>query len=305
MRLGALSRTCQQAAGLIPAVLTAGVKPAARWGVLAIIVCLPVFVSAHEGNADLTKAEGITVPFEMLKTQHMVVMIKVNGKGPYRVVFDTGAPVTLLNNKVATEAGIFPKNFKKPPLALFGSMGQFKIQTLEVGAAKAENMPTMVMDHPTVDALARALGMPIEGIVGFSFFAKFRTTIDYQKKEMTFVPNNYQPGDMMQNMMRMLMAARDAKKVIAPAGQWGLRVGKATDDMEAGVDVKEVMAGSSAAAAGLRPGDRLLTLDGRWTDTVGDCYAAASRVKPGTEAILAVRRDGKALELTVTVKSGL
>ena len=33
-----------------------------------------------------------TVPFELLKTRHIVVSIKINGKGPYRVIFDTGSP---------------------------------------------------------------------------------------------------------------------------------------------------------------------------------------------------------------------
>lgn len=278
-----------------------------RWPAAALVICFPLLVASHDsfGQSKDAKEEAVKVPFEMLKTQHMVVMVKVNGKGPYRVVFDTGAPVTLLNNKVAKEAGIFPKDFRKPPFALFGSMGQFKIKSLEVGSVKAEDMPTMVMDHPTVQALARALGQPIEGIVGFSFFAKFRTTIDYQAKEMTFVPTNYQPTDMMQNMMRMLMSARDAKKIIAPAGQWGFRVDKDADDKEAGVDVKEVLTGSSAAAAGLKAGDRLLTLDGRWTDSVADCYLAASRLQPGTSARLVVRRDGKEVELNVSVKWGL
>ena len=70
------------------------------------------------------------VPFELLKTQHMVVNVKINGKGPYRLIFDTGAPVTLINNKVAKEAEVLPKDFKPPIFALFGSVGQFKMKSL-------------------------------------------------------------------------------------------------------------------------------------------------------------------------------
>ena len=51
-------------------------------------------------------------PFELLKTQHMTVQVKINGKGPYRLIFDTGAPVTLINNRIAKEAGVFPKDFR-------------------------------------------------------------------------------------------------------------------------------------------------------------------------------------------------
>src|SRR5262249_15347747 len=94
-------------------------------------------------------------------------------------------------------------------------------------------------------------------------------------------------------------------RVVGPAGQWGLKVHKDAKDRDAGVTVKEVLAGSAAAAGGLKPGDRLLSLDGRWTDTVAECYSAASHVKPGTAAKVVVKRKGKEMELTVKPVAGL
>ena len=44
----------------------------------------------------------------------MVVKAKVNGKGPYTLVFDTGPRITLLSNKIGKEAEVFGKDFKKP-----------------------------------------------------------------------------------------------------------------------------------------------------------------------------------------------
>ena len=85
----------------------------------------------------------------------------------------------------------------------------------------------------------------------------------------------------------------------------GIRVEKAKGDGADGVAVKEVMADSPAAAAGFKAGDRLLTLDGRWTDTVNDCYIAASMVRPGTATRASVLRDGKKLQLKLTVRAGL
>ena len=46
------------------------------------------------------------MPFELLKSRHMAVQVKINGKGPYRLIFDTGAPMNLINNKIAKEAGV-------------------------------------------------------------------------------------------------------------------------------------------------------------------------------------------------------
>src|SRR5262249_30507246 len=128
-------------------------------------LALAIDVSAAVARADDSVGnKPVTVPFGLLKTQHMTIEVKINGKGPYRMIFDTGAPVTLINNKVAKEAGVLPKDFRQPLFAFFGSMGQFKMRSLEVGDLKLENVKTMVMDHPTVGAISNVLG-PIEGIV--------------------------------------------------------------------------------------------------------------------------------------------
>src|SRR6185369_5524311 len=122
------------------------------------------------------------VPFELIKTQHMVVSLKVNGKGPYRLVFDTGAPDSLVSNKIAKDAGLTGKGGGIP---IFGSRGQAKIKDLEIGDLKANDVSAMVLDHPTVAAIANFAG-PIEGIIGFTFYARYKMSIDYEKKEITF-----------------------------------------------------------------------------------------------------------------------
>lgn len=270
---------------------------------IGLIVCLVAFVSTTRAYPQ--EVQPAKAPFELLKTQHMVVNIKINGEGPFRLIFDTGAPITLINNKVARAAGLVDKNMKQPLLPLFPGMAQFKVKTLEIGELKAENVSIIVMDHPTVTAISNVLG-PIEGIVGFSFFARYRMTIDYQAKEMTFTPVQFDPPDVMNRMLAILSGGKaKGPKILAPAAQWGFSVHKDANDAEAGVAVKHVLAGSPAAQAGIKSGDRLLTLDGRWTDTVADCYVAAGYVRPGTVARIQVKRDGKELELTVQVKTGL
>jgi hypothetical protein len=264
-----------------------------------------LFFAALLARADDPDPAPVKVPFGLIQTQHMTVMVKVNGAGPFRLIFDTGAPVTLLNNKVAQEAGLIKKDAKGAVVPLFGSLGQHKVKSLEVGDVKAENVPVLVMDHPVVKLVGKHVG-GIDGIVGFSFFARYRVTIDYQAKEMTFVPVKYLPPDLMQKMLAKLLAAKKATaKILAPAGVWGFSVHKEEGDTEPGVTVKTVLPKSPAEAAGLRPGDRLLTLDGRWTDSVVDCYRAAGHIRPGSSAQLAIRRDGKEMQLTVTVQSGL
>ena len=55
--------------------------------------------------ADLAKL-GPGFPFEMTGTNHFYVEVKLNGEGPFRLIFDLGAPVTLLSNKAARDSKI-------------------------------------------------------------------------------------------------------------------------------------------------------------------------------------------------------
>lgn len=278
---------------------------------LALVFAFSVSSSAR---AEAPKVETVTVPFEMLQTGkrisgHLAVQVKVNGKGPYRLVFDTGAPMILLSSRVGKEAGLFAGDNAPPKLGALPFPGQARVRRLEIGSLAAENLNAIVFNHPTVTAIAEVFG-PIDGIVGFPFFARYRTAIDYQAKQLTFTPNGYKPGDVMQELIATLMRPNRGKeplapRVLAPAAQWGMRVEKTDGDDAAGVTVAEVFAGGAAAKAGLKPGDRLMTLDGRWTDSVADCYQAAEAIKPGEPAEMRLQRGGKPIKLTVTPAAGL
>ncbi len=274
---------------------------------LALLAAAPVLAASQEPAPDKapTKAAPLVVPFELLDSRHMAVQVKLNGKGPYRLIFDTGAPMNLVSSRAAKESGML--DAKAKTVGLFGSMGQKKVQVLEIGAAKVENTSAAVLDHPYVEALGEALG-PLDGIVGFPFFARYKTTIDYKMKELTLVPNGYVPGDAMEAMMSKMMAAQSAGKnprVVGPAALFGFAVEKPKGDDALGVAVVEVLGDGAAAKAGLKAGDRLLTLDGRWTDTVGDTFLAASLVRVGRDAVLAVERGGKEIRLTVRPVRGV
>ncbi|AWM37948.1 serine endoprotease [Gemmata obscuriglobus] len=285
-------------------------KTAFALSVFAGLVSLAPTARGDEPTKEQPKpdAKPVVVPFELLKSRHMAIQVKINDKGPYRLIFDTGAPTNLVNNKIAKEAGILGKG-DKGGLPLFGAAPAPKaIKKLEIGDLKLEGMTTMVMDHPTVAAIADVVG-PVEGIVGFPFFARYKMTIDYEKKEMTLTPNGFAPGDTMAGMMDKLMRVSGGKKpepaVLAPAAVWGFEVGGEADGDAPGVTVTAVLAKSPAALGGLKKGDRLLTLDGRWTDTVRDTFQAAALIKPGKAVALVVKRDGKELKLTVTPAKGL
>jgi hypothetical protein len=275
------------------------------------LTLLVAFTAAPALAQDKPDAKPVKVPFVLLPSRHMLMEVKVNGKGPYKLIFDTGAPINLVSSKLGKEAGLVKKGGGGPlGFGIFGGgLNQVEMKTLQLGDVTAEKLPSVVMDHPTVRAISDAFQDEygtIDGIVGFPFFARFATTIDYQKKELTLKPTDYSPGDYLQDLTNNLMNSAERKvepKVVGAAGLWGLAVAKGDEDA-AGVDVTKVFAGGPAAAGGLKVGDRVLTIDGRWADSVADAYLAASLVKPGRAVAVVVKRDGKETTVTVTPTKG-
>jgi Aspartyl protease/PDZ domain len=259
-----------------------------------------------------TDVKPQAVKFELVSSGHFIVKVMVNGKGPYNLIFDTGAPSSIITPKIAKEAELTKGAKDKPLLPIFGMMGTVMIKDFQVGDVKAEGVAAMIMDHPTVKVFSKEYEGKygsIEGIVGFPFFARYKMTVDYAAKELTFAPNGYKGGtdvmgDLMQTMMNS-MSGKPQPKIAAPAGLWGLELDKSKSDEADGVDVKGILSGGAAAEGGLKAGDRIMTIDGRWTDSIPDAYQAASFAKPGKPVVVVVKRDGKEVKLSITPKPGL
>jgi hypothetical protein len=260
-------------------------------------------IKADEPATRPATTRPAVVPFELMPSGHIAVMAKLNDRGPYRFVFDTGAPMLLVGERVAKLSGVLPAKFRRPWFTIMGNLGEHEAASIDLNGGRLEKQTMDVWDHPTVDLLAREEG-PLEGIIGFPFFGHFRTTIDYRARTITLTPSTFQPVDTRKQLEERLSDDRQA--TIVPAVSLGLRVAKDARDPAAGVVVVAVLAGSPAAEAGLLIGDRLLTLDGRWTDSVDDVYTAAATVEPGTAALAAtLSRDGKPVTAAIAVRRGI
>src|SRR5918995_528956 len=142
-------------AGLLAACATAG-----------LVLCLSDRPTPAAGADAPGKA---TVKFEMLPSNHMVVRARINGKGPYRLVFDLGAPITLLSNRAGEASGVVKAD--APRSFLFSMRGEAEVKSLEIGDLTARDVPVIVFDHPTVKALGGFFRGRLDGILGYTFFA--------------------------------------------------------------------------------------------------------------------------------------
>ncbi len=185
--------------------------------------------------------------------------------------------------------------------------GEAEVNRLQVGDLTADKLPVIVLDHPVLSALEDVTGRKIDGIMGFTFFARFKTTIDYHAREMSFEPITYQVRNLLKELPDRLMGPKVAqRRVVAPSGLWGLRLGEKVEGGQSqGAIVQKILEGSAAGQAGLKAGDVLTAIDGRWVTSVADAYHAAAKVPPGQQVTILIVRDGKELTLSIKPANGI
>src|SRR5579859_1904568 len=75
----------------------------ARFAVAALtLLFLAPLLSADEAK----KSAGHEVPYRLTDTNHLLVRAKINGKGPFNLIVDTGAPALYLTKPAAKKAGL-------------------------------------------------------------------------------------------------------------------------------------------------------------------------------------------------------
>jgi predicted aspartyl protease len=124
-----------------------------------------------------------TVSFRLL---HGVIAlpVKVNGRGPFTFVLDTGAGRTVLLPALAAELGIplTPLPFESASGAggeLAVSLGE--VESLRIGEVEVADLPIAVLDLSGVEAKA---GERLGGVIGSDVLARFETTINYRETKL-------------------------------------------------------------------------------------------------------------------------
>jgi Aspartyl protease/PDZ domain len=129
------------------------------------------------------------VPFELLNN-HIYVEVKLNDKGPFRMLCDTGG-ANIVTPALARELGL------KAEGALQGrgvgekseDVGLVKLQSLRVGDATLSNQ---VFDVFPMEAFSAVEGIPINGLVGYEVFKRFVVRVDYEHNQMVLtVPSAF------------------------------------------------------------------------------------------------------------------
>ena len=274
--------------------------------ILVPIFALPLRAEGVQKTAKAT----YYVPYRLTDTQHLLVRAKINGKGPFNFILDTGAPALFVVKSVGQQLGIEPD---KSGWAAFES---FEIE----GGVKVPNARGRIETPFQIEGLngLGLAGAELHGMIGYNLLARYRVEFDFTKDKMVWTELDFEPPpppgiraqggsagglDALGGLMKFLggLIGKKADPEVAFRGFLGVEV---ADDAQ-GVRVKSVSPGGPADKAGVRAEDRVKRFQGKEVHTSADLQRLAAGLTPGQTATFGLLRSGEGKTVSVKMGEGL
>jgi serine protease DegQ len=249
------------------------------------------------------------VPYKLTEVKHVLLRAKINGKGPFNFILDTGAPALFVSTAVCKKLGIEPD--KKG----WGTFDQFEIE----GGVKIPKAKGRIEDPFQLEGM-NALGLAgaeLHGVIGYNILARYKLEFDFTKDKMNWTPLDFEPkapagvdgksggGDMqaMAGMIKLLTAflGKQPDPVIKQRGYMGMEL----IDSDKKVAIKAVLKDGPAAKAGLQVDDQITHFKGKAIKGFEDLRKLAGEVAAGDSVKIKVRRAGESQEFTIKAGEGL
>ncbi len=160
--------------------------------VLALGGMLLIFAGFQSGYAQ-GQAPSAEVPFEFLRNQ-IVVQVKIAGKGPFNMLFDTDTDPSAIDLATARELGL-KLGSKGYPGTGGGTETNLvyptKVPEVVLGNVTAKEVLAAAID---LTQLSAKLGRTIHGVLGYSFLRDRIFQIDYPASKIRFYAETPYPG---------------------------------------------------------------------------------------------------------------
>jgi serine protease Do len=299
-------------------------------GITALTLTSALALDAPNGTKPPPPASQIgrtfQIPYRLTDTNHFLVRVRINGKGPFNFLVDSGAPALFIATETAKKVGLKPiqDEFWTP------------VDRLDFeGGAELTGLKARVEDPFQLVGM-NALGLPgasIDGILGFTILGRFRLEIDLSRDRMAWTRLDYSPPDppvpkrkrgveqgaplgiQAMNAIGPLakglafLMGKQPEEVQHPRGFLGLEWSEQAEAGQKIVRIQSVLKESPAARGGLEPGDLLVKIDDHAIASLQAARTALAGIRPHDSVSLIVRRgtmdNGRELKLTVTAGEGL
>ena len=268
--------------------------------------------AAAKAATDRAVGTSYRIPYRVTETNHFLVRVRVNGKGPFNFLVDTGAPALYVGTDTAKKVGLASN-----PDSFWTVVDRLDFE----GGASLTKINGRVED-PFQMVGMNALGLPgasIDGILGYTALARFRIELDPTADRMTWTRLDFEPKDpfvpraAVRGQPPAEMRAMNALGPIAKAA--ALLVGKQPEETQRlrgslGLALDDgangpVVAGALGNQASVRVGDRITKVGDRDVHNVAEALAAVGSVRPGDKVAVVVVRDGQSIPLELTAAEGL
>jgi hypothetical protein len=286
----------------------------ASMNMLLVSMALCVQAPFHPGQ-DPQIGQTFEIPYRVTLTNHYLIRIRINEKGPFHFLVDTGAPALYVSTETARKIGL-----QKSKQSYWTPIDKLELE----GGAVLHQINARVEDPFQLEGM-NALGLPgttIDGILGYTVLARFRmefdptrdrlkwTRLDFEPKD-PFVPDHFEhvkPPAEVQMMsalgpMMKLMAVfigKQPEDAVRPQGILGIEI----EQRDGKVWIREIQADSPAANAKLQPGDELIKLNERAIRNSGDAHDAIKRLMPEDRVPVTVRRADSEISVELTAAKG-
>jgi serine protease DegQ len=276
-----------------------------------LILLLAAVLPCGVAWADDAPAKSYSVPYRLTLPKHVMVRAKINGKGPYNFILDTGAPALIVATPVCKKLGV------KADDNGWGVFDRFELEGgLVVEKAKVRIETPFQLEGMNGMGLA---GAEVHGMIGYDILSRFRFTIDFSNDKLILTPLSYKPKppvglgargsasggglEIMGSLMKTLggILGRKHTPETNLRGFLGLTL---TQDGEF-PKITELLADGPAAKSGLKVGDRITKVQGRTVVEADDVSRYLAKVHAGDKATITIERGKETKEIQVPISEGI
>jgi hypothetical protein len=275
---------------------------------------------------DAQIGRSFQVPYRLTDTNHFLVRVRINGKGPFNFLVDSGAPALFVATETAKKIGLKPD-----PHDFWTAVDKLELE----GGSELIGLKARVEDPFQLVGM-NALGLPgasIDGILGFTILARFRLEIDLTKDRMIWTRLDHDPRDPpvpthnpgkeqtapagVQAMSALgplakglaFLMGKQPEEERRPRGFLGLEWSERVTSGQKQVWVEGVLEGLPAAHGGVHAGDQIVQIKGQVIKRLKDARTALAEVHPGDLIAIVIRRgsgaNARELKLNLTAVEGL
>jgi hypothetical protein len=271
-------------------------------------IALLTLALAFSLAAEPKKPEDPThhVPYSLTATNHIVVRVKINGKGPFNFILDTGSPSLFVATAVGKKLGI------EADEKGWATFDRFEIE----GGITLQKVRGRVSNPFQIDGMNQLglAGMELHGIIGYDVLARFRITFDFSKDKLAWTKLKYDPPaverlpgkgeiDGLAGLVKALAGQAD-KLPERPTRYRGF-LGVELAEKDGKVVVAAVLLGGPAAKAGLRQDDRIVQVERKAVARLIDVYRLLEKRIADDVVEMVISREGKERMVEVRLGRGL